>query len=81
MLLQKQDNNLKQNPMYKLIQLAFLVCCAIPNPKKSRRSFISNTVTLKAGLLTRKKIIIVKGTFWIPGKLQSLSLIFLAVFS
>jgi hypothetical protein len=51
--------------MYKLIQLAFF-CCAIPNPKKSRRSFISNTVTLKAGLLTKP---IVKGAFLEPGEI------------
>jgi hypothetical protein len=64
MLLQKQDNNLvKQNPMYKLIQLAF--CCAIPN-QKSCGSFISNTVTLKAGLLTKP---IVKGAFLEPGEI------------
>jgi hypothetical protein len=57
MLLQKQDNNLvKADQMYKLIQLAF---CLLrhSNPKKSQRS----STALKAGLLTKP---IVRVHFW-----------------
>jgi hypothetical protein len=65
MLLQKQDNSISRtrvqtNTTGFLFVAPFLI-------KKSCRSFISNTVTLKAGLLTKP---IVKGAFLEPGELM-----------
>jgi hypothetical protein len=65
MLLQKQDNNLVSRTDVQTNTTGFLFVAPFLI-KKSCRSFISNTVTLKAGLLTKP---IVKGAFLEPGEI------------